>query len=270
MSICYPPETDWSCRFSEEELIEAQVDPVMGPLLEKAEAFGWATLASLTAYRIGTCPVTVRPCAAGCMPPGTWAAAPVSGSGLSSLGLVPIGQFRPYISGGAWHNACGCRRDDCSCSNLSEVILPGPVGRIVKVMLDGEVVPRSAYRVDNGDRLVRRDGKVWPACQDMALSDDEGFSVTYYRGAAPDLMTRAAAGALAAEFLADCEGKECRLPGNVVSMSRNGEQYELDPEDFDSLPMVKALIRIYNPHRLKSAPTVVSPDTIGVRTPTWS
>jgi len=61
-----------------------------------------------------------------------------------------------------------CPTGDCSCSRLCEAILPGPVGGIVEVLLDGVALPPTAYRVDNGNRLVRTDGDCWPACQDMA------------------------------------------------------------------------------------------------------
>lgn len=262
MSVCYPDATDWSCKFTDQEIDELRDDQAMALLIEKAEAFAWYTLASLTAYRIGVCPTTVRPCAARCAPAGSWTVAPVS-----------IGRFSPYVSGGQWFNACSCASSDCSCSALSEVLLPGPVGSILSVYVDGEQLPRSAYRVDSGDRLVRLDGGQWPACQDMTLSAEEGFSVTYYQGAAPNLMTRAAAGRLAAEFLASCEGGACALPDNVTRATRGGESYEFEPLDFPEgktgIREVDAVIRIYNPYGLRSAPTVVSPDVQNQRVTTW-
>jgi hypothetical protein len=181
--------------------------------------------------------------------------------------------LNPYISGGRWLNACGCGSGDCGCTALSEIILPGPVGRIVSVYIDGDLIPNTDYRVDNGNRLVRLDGESWPACQDMAASDHDGFSVTYYRGAAPNAMTRAAAGALAAEFLAACSGEECRLPGSVVRASRGGESYEFAPQDFANgdtgIVEVNAVIRIYNPANLKYPIIVASPDSYDVRVPSW-
>lgn len=274
MSICYPDSTDWSCAFTLEELDQMRGDPDQAALLEKAEAFAWYTLASLTAFQIGVCPTTIRPCAARCAPPGSWMSAPVGGGHTAALGpAVAIGRLSPYISGGQWFNACGCSPQDCSCSQLSEVVLPGPVGSIQSVYIDGEILPRSAYRVDNGNRLVRLDGEAWPACQDMTASDQDGFSVTYYRGAAPNLMTRAAAGRLAAEFYKSCAGDSCQLPDNIVRVSRGGESYEFEPLDFPEgktgLREVDAVIRIYNPYGLRSAPTVTSPDVQRQRVATW-
>ena len=269
--ICTPP-TDWSCKFSDNEMEEMRADPAQLLQLERAEAFAWSTLAALTAYRLGTCPITVRPCAARCVPSGGYLAAPVRGGGYAGLPMAQIGRMFPYISGGVWYNACGCRSvGDCGCAALSEVILPGPVGSIVSVEIDGSALPRGAYRVDNGDRLVRLDGEAWPACQDMA--DGNGFQVTYYRGAAPNILTRAAAGALAVEFLAACNGEDCRLPWNVTSMARAGESYELGDGSVDdvvaAIPEVAAVVRIYNPYGLKSQPFVASPDMYGTRTPSW-
>lgn len=272
--ICYPPDTDWSCRWTEEELADQRADTVMGPKIETAEAFAWSLLASLTLYRIGTCPITVRPCAERCAPPGSWRSAPVRGGHTSGLPVAQIGMLNPYITGGRWVNGCGCRPGGCGCESLSTAILPGPVGSIVEVRLDGAVLPRTAYRVLNGDRLVRTDGEDWPACQDMALSDDAGFSVTYYRGAAPNRMTKAAAGALANEFLLACEGDSaCRLPYNVTAATRSGETYEFDQADFldgsTGVPQVDAIIRIYNPNRLKSPVIVASPDDYLTTATTW-
>lgn len=272
--ICVPPDTDWSCRWTEEELEGQREDEVMGAMIERAEAFAWSLLAALTNYRIGTCPITVRPCAARCAPPGSYWTAPARRGSGGSLAVGRIGMFNPYISGGRWFNACGCGGGDCGCSSLSSVILPGPVGSITEVWLDGVLLDPSQYRVMNGDRLVRVDGEPWPACQDMAASDHEGFSVSYYRGAAPNVMTRAAAGVLANEFLLSCEGSECRLPANLTRASRGGESYEFQPQDFSGadlgIPEVSAIVRIYNPNGLKSPVIVASPDAYLTTTPSWS
>lgn len=262
MSICYPPDTDWSCAFTAAELQEMRADPAQALMLEKAEAFAWSLLAAKTAYQIGTCPITVRPCAAGCAPAGSYLSAPVGGA---SIPTVAIGRFSPFISGGLWYNSCGCgTADDCSCTALSEVELPGPVGAIVSVYVSGELLPASAYRVDNSSRLVRLDGGQWPTCQDQTLSDEDGFSVTYYRGAAPNIMTRAAAGVLAHEFFLNCmNDSACRLPGNIRSASRAGDVLEFEPMSMPEgelgIPEVDAIIAIYNPFGHKVPGRVIMP-----------
>lgn len=267
MTICIPSNTDWSCKFTDTELADARADLAVSRLLDKAEAFAWSLLAALTAYRIGTCPITVRPCAAGCDATGSLYA-PVDGS------FAPGVIGRPYISGGRWYNACGCR-SACSCDTVHEVSLPGPVGAIVSVQLDGVTLDPSAYRVDNGNQLVRTDGEPWPICQRMgAEPTEEGtFAVTYYRGAAPNLMTRAAAGVLAAEFYEACQGNPCRLPWNLQQATINGDQYDFGEGGAEgvaaSFPEVAAVVRVYNPHGLKSPPVVASPDDYKARVTTW-
>jgi hypothetical protein len=267
MTICYPSTTDWSCAFDQAELQALRDVPASAHNLAVSEAFAWYLLASLTGYRIGVCPVTVRPCASRCAPSGTWLVAPVSRASTAALG-GRIGLLNPFISGGVWYNACGCR-DQCECTNLPAVDLPGPVGKIESVMLEGVELDPTAYRVEDGSRLVRTDGEPWPACNDGT------FEVTYYRGAAPNIMIERAAGILAHEFYLSCEGGACRLPSNVVRASRGGESYEFQPTDFPDgqtdIPEVNAVIRIYNPNGLKMPVTMASPETVGTggRMTTW-
>jgi hypothetical protein len=275
MNICYPDSTDWSCAYTVAEITEMRENPATALSVEVAEAFAWSLLAALTAYQIGTCPVTIRPCAARCAPSGTKLVAPVGRGYSSALPVGTIGRMSPYISGGRWYNACGCGTGSCDCSSLPTVELPGPVGGIVSVYLDGVLVPATSYRVDNGSLLVRTDGESWPACQDMSLSDQDGFSVTYYRGAAPNTMTNRAAGVLANEFYQSCIGAECRLPSNITSATRGGESYQFDQGDFtevvDSIPELGAIVRIYNPYGLKAPVSMASPETLGIggRVTTW-
>lgn len=270
MSMCHPA-TDWSCSFTEEKLEELREDEKTAAALDRAEELGWYSLAALTGFRLGVCPTVVRPCAARCAAPGSWVSAPVGGGQAGALPLRTIGSsFTPHISGGAWLNSCGCTEaGDCSCSSISEVILPGPVGGIESVTIDGVILDQADYRVDGGNRLVRQDGGSWPICQDMSKSpadpDQEGvFEVAYYQGAAPSDMIRYAAGLLAFEFYQACIGKNCKLPRNVTNVARNGVTYDLEVGLFEGgftrIPQVDAVIRIYNPHGAKSPARVLSPD----------
>lgn len=279
MSICYPTDTDWGCAYSEEELAAMRADPVKLATMKRSEALAWYSLATLCAHQIGVCPITIRPCASRCAPGGSWMEATVGGAGTGALPNLSIGGvFTPYVTGGIWVNGCGCRRaSDCSCSVLSEVILPGPVGAIESVTLDGEVLDPATYRVDNGNRLVSLVAdRPWPGCQDMlADSGADTFLVTYYRGAAPNEMTRFAAGILATEFYRSCTGGKCRLPIGVQKVTRGGTEYTIDLALFDGgvtkIREVDAVINIYNPNRLKSAPRVLTPESSSAsgRRTTW-
>jgi hypothetical protein len=164
-TICYPDSTDWAC--ADEDWLTG-LDP---EVKARAEMLAWSTLVSLSGYQFSICPITVRPCAAGCLPVGTYYASPAMLAGGTYAGVRPTGRsgFTPHVApDGNWVNACGCAAADCSCTVLSEVILPGPVGGVTEILIDGAVLDPLAYRVDNGNRLVRLDGGVWPACQDMA------------------------------------------------------------------------------------------------------
>lgn len=262
-SICYPPGADWSCAFSTDELEAIWADPTTHAIADRSEALAWSSLAALTAFRLSICPVLIRPCLARCSYP-SWDVAPVLG-----------GTLHPYISGGQWYNGCGCRTDDCSCTELCEVRLPSEIGDIVEVTLNGVTLDPTAYRVDNGNRLVRTDGDCWPSCQDMhAGPDGEGsFSVLYYSGVGPNDLFRYAAGVLAVEFYRACTGGECRLPNGVSSITRAGISMTIDPGLYlngaTGIAEVDAIIRIYNPAGLTSRPRVLSPDRPRGRVQTW-
>jgi hypothetical protein len=273
-SICYPPGADWSCAYDADEMDTILSDPVTGALAERANALGWSTLASLTGHRLSLCPITIRPCAAGCGSGSVWSVAPTQ---TSFAGAAPGGTFRPQIGlDGQWYNACGCSPDACSCTSLCEVILPQGVGHIESVSLDGSELDPTAYRVDNGNRLVRQDGLCWPYCQDMrAPADGVGsFTVSYYPGVAPDDLLRYAAGILATEFYKACSNQKCRLPAAVTSVVRQGVQFEIASGIFmngsSGIREVDAVVAIYNPYGLRTPPRVLSPDRRSGRVQTWS
>jgi hypothetical protein len=161
--ICYPPDADWTCAFSQEELDTMLADPATATVMERADALAWSTLSALTGYRLSLCPIELRPCLARCMQGTTWQTAPVESGG-----------FSPFVSEGRWYNGCGCK-SDCSCTSLCEVIMPGEVGSIESVWLDGVELEKSSFRVDNGNRLVRTDGGCWPACQDMTAPSEPQY-----------------------------------------------------------------------------------------------
>lgn len=250
----------------------AVLDGLSPELRTIAESSAVQTLRMLTGYRVGGCPTTVRPCNRSCLP-GTWLTAP--DVGVMFAGAFG-GGFSPYVGlDGGWRNACGCTGDGCSCVKVREVWLPGTVGRVDEVQVDGIVLPSSAYRVDNSNRLVRQDGEDWPVCQDMNLPDGQvgTFSVTYLDGAPVDGVGSYVAGLLAAEFAKACIGADCALPSNVSSVTRAGITMEMDPEMFPGGVTgqftVDAYIRIWNP--MNSMPAgIYSPDAPTGRRTTWS
>lgn len=225
---------------------------------ERSRMLAGATLRRLTGYRVGGCPVTVRPCKVGC-----------------SKGLLPLyrsgASFSPHINEmGFWINSCGCLTD-CSCGTLCEIELPGPVGAVYAVKVDGATVAASNYRVD-GTRLVWTGAGVcpWPTCQDLSKPDTEvgTFSVRYLNAYEVDGLGEYAAGVLAMEFARACVGDPCRLPSNITNLSRQGVSMEIEPGAFPNgitgIREVDAYIAIYNPDGLRQQTRVWSPD---LRTP---
>lgn len=192
---------------------------------------------SFTGKRFGLCEVSIRPCDEACRntestyrgfsgaPAGFW----------WGLGAPPM---QPYILNGNWYNMiCGSCGGRCSCGNISNIVLPGPVDSIVEVRVDGVVLPESAYRLDNLG-LARIDGESWPRCQNMAadpLTDDDTFMVTFLQGTPVPAGGQLAAGTLACELAKQaCGARGCRLPRRVQSIIREGVEVYIQ-DDFRSL-----------------------------------
>lgn len=227
-------------------------------------ATNWASLVlwAATGRRFGLCQMTVRPCG--------WYKGqrmPLWGWGSSLHG----GVWYPYIgTDGLWRN-CGCF-GFCNCTPACEAFIPGPVDSIVEVVVDGAVVDAADYEVQDRQWLVRVDGGCWPQCPDMAA--DEAFEVTYLRGEAVPAALANAAGTLACEFARACSGQECRLPGRLQFITRQGvtaQMVDIDrlmDRNLTGLQEVDQVIASLNPNQLHARPRVMSPDTPIPRTVT--
>lgn len=261
LSLCWP--VDWSA--CDAETLEG-LTPAQQAL---SEALAVQTLRMLTGYRVGGCPVVVRPCNRSCVP-GSWLTASDVGTIFAGAYGGSFG-FSPYVgANGRWLNACGCRGDGCSCTKVEEVYLPtnSSVGNVESVVLDGVTLDPSAYRIDNSNRLVRTDGGTWPVCQDMGADSGEGtFIVTYLDSNPVDGVGALMAGTLAAEFARSCMGAACSLPSNVQTVTRQGVTMEMEPEITESMfpgqrtgiRVVDQWIAIWNP--VSSLPSgIYSPD----------
>lgn len=231
-----------------------------------------------TAQQFGYCTFTVRPCRQDCQDnfwPGTaggfggW-----SGPWWQMGGLWP----RPALIGGAWYNlTCGGCGGECSCSEISTALLPGPVASVVSVKLNGETLPASGYRVDNYRQLVRLGGATWPICQDMSKADteDNTWSVTVQIGQAVPVSGQWAVGELALEILKSCAGLACALPRTATNITRQGVTidmptiYDLLDHKLLGLPYCDLFVSTYNPHGLINQPQVFDVDADPNRRTTW-
>jgi hypothetical protein len=217
---------------------------------EREVATSYATIAlwARTGRQYGTCPVTVRPCGRYCNDDG------IGGWYWSA------GTWMPYIVDGLWYN-CACP-GACSCEPTCRVYLPGPVASVTSVTVDGVLVDPATYRVDNDAWLVRTGaGNCWPKRQDYDVDSGPGsFIVVYERGTRPPAALLAGAGTLACEYAKACRNMACRLPAYIVSLSRQGTDFQAaDPltlleNGFTGLWEVDGLIRDLNPFGMTHRP----------------
>jgi len=260
---CNLPIDTGSCAAWDEYASEVQ---------ERATALATVALRSLTGFRVGNCPIVLRPCGQRCWNTRTWQTFPVAAGGE----WAGAGGFTPTVIDGAWVNVgCGCYADPCSCGRMCEVVLPWGISPPITVMLDGVELDPSSYRVDNGNRLVRVDGECWPVCQDMAAptTAPNTFAVTYTPGAELGADGAYVLGLLACEYAKAANGQECALPHNALQVQRLGVTVDLArstfPEGKTGIAEVDAYLRRWNPYALAAPSMVWSPDVHRGRTQTW-
>lgn len=264
-TTCWPVDTscvdDWDAW-------EVEPDPEGDPPVagvpvysdadkEYAVALAGESMRLLTGFRVGGCPITVRPAGKGCTSR-TWRAYPVTGTA----------PWTPVSLGGHWLNITCGHNGGCACIGTRQVRLFGTPGSgsVTEVKVDGMVLDPSAYRLDPGGWLVRTDGESWPLCQDLTKDDTEPgtWSVTYTAGAPVDGIGARAAGILAGQFVRACSGGECDLADNVTQIVRQGVTLTLGvgafPDGRTGIRSVDAYLERWNPHALTAPSTVWSPD----------
>ncbi len=158
-----------------------------------------------TNKRFGPCEISYRPCRKTCD------------------GYLMYG---PALVNGRFINfACGRCGDTCSCSSVSQVVLPGPIAEPTEILIDGDPLDLSAVRVDNWNTIVRVDGGTFPTCQDMgAMPDEVGtWEVTYLQGEPVPPGGGFVAGILACEYAKYlCNDDSCKLPQRLTIATRQG------------------------------------------------
>lgn len=255
MTTEFGPCTDWPVRFP------CDVACVSPEATGSAVKFATDIVWGLSGRQFGTCDVTVRPCRRTCADtPWGWAE------------IFPGNQWiQPTLFQGQWFNViCGsCQGDNCSCSSVSEVVLPGPVSKIVQVKIDGTPLVTGSYRVDDNRFLVRTDGNVWPLCNDLNKADTQvgTWSVTASFGRAVPEGGQWAVGELACEIFRAINGEDCRLPRNVTQLARQGvtisypDMNALFDKGRTGLYLTDLFIATWNPNGLHQPSRTYSIDT---------
>jgi len=235
----FGPCDNWPYRLLCE--VSAESAPITGYAVAMATDLLW----SMTGMRFGLCNVTLRPCRRDCYDtfPDGW-------------GMWP----QPALIGGQWFNlTCGGCFGDCSCSSVSDFVLPSPVHQILDITIDGTPMVTGSYRLDNNRIVVRTDGGVWPACNDLSVDDGQPgtWTVTATFGEPVPDGGVLAMGELICEIIRGATGGDCRLPAGVTQLIRQGVtiQYPDIGEMFrrgrTGLYLVDMFINTWNPYALR-------------------
>lgn len=143
--------------------------------------------------------------------------------------------WSPVLIGGKWFNTyCGyCGSGGCLNTCRHDFIrLPGPIVKVVDVVIGGETLHPDAYRVIDNTGLLRIDGGSFPTTQTY---DVGGFTIEYQRGVEIPEGGLAALGSLACEMYKALTGdSSCQLPKRLQSITREGITMTL-LDGFDSL-----------------------------------
>lgn len=243
----------------------------------------WVTVADVTAAVSSASPAQAEAAAQ----TATEVLYALSGRRFPGLRVATL-RIRPTLTGGGrellpmsapWSTVPGSRRSGGCCARSFDPLLH-PIRSVVRMSIGGTDVPAEQIKVDGQStiRLVRgavsdplavnyyadENGtySLWPGSCGCA---GPGAELTITWGAEPPAGGLASAALLAAEFAKALVGEQCRLPGNVVTVNRQGVSIVLDPTALlDSgrvgIPFVDTWLAAVNPHKLKQEPLLWSPE----------
>lgn len=263
MAFVDAPCEPWPAMWNECRLPTGSA-PFTGSALAAASEVLWA----MSGRRFSMCPTTLRPCRETC---GTW----YDTTNWWNWG----GEWpRPRFFQGVWTNVtCGQCLDGCSCTVVSKVRLPMPVGSITNVTIDGVTLDPSAYQLYDYRDLVRQDGGEWPWCNDLSKPAGQPgtWSITAEFGEPVPIMGQWAVAELATEFVkARLCDSSCQLPAPVQQLSRQGVSMTfLDPNEVFAngrlgLRIADMFLSTFNPDGLRAPARVYSVDNPIGRIPT--
>lgn len=263
----YTATTPYVCGWETDDSCNKVLQTANPDLVQECVNAAAEILFALSGRQFGLCETTVRPCR-------TDECSPCGDSGQFGF------RWTPVLEGGLWTNvACGKCKNDCSCKEVCELYLPGPINSVLEVKMDGAVVPLTGLRVDNRSSVVGMpNGVCWPLCQDMNLFDTEvgTYSVKYLRGVPLPVSGKLALAEFVVELCKACIGDAtCCLPKRVTNVTRQGISMTLlDPMSFlengkTGLYLVDAWLQSVNPKQRVRSAAVFSPDLPVTRRTTW-
>lgn len=267
---CAPWDLDLSCCLVTGRLPDPCLGdgtPIDQSIIDTAVLAASQFLWRRTGMQFGCCTVTINPC----MDCSETCAGLDSGTydGFWGFPWYPL-----HLANGDWTNVkCPCT-DACVCGRC-ELRLPYSVCSVDEVVINGNIIPPEAYRVDDFSKIVLLDnGPAVSGTADCWKGCDNSITLTYGRPV-PELV-RLAAAEFACQLIKRCVGKPCDLPQRVQSISRQGVSATfLDPmefmgQGFTGIFLVDLAIKTYNPKGLYKKAAVYSPDSIGKwRVTTW-
>lgn len=209
---------------------------------ERALLLATSSLLSLTNYRVGTCPITVRPCP--------------EPRPCTRHDWEPY-RFDGGRHDGMWLNACGCSTARW-CAPASVVDLDGPVGYVSDIIIDGveQDLGTGHWRIDNGYQLVWQGpgASPLPNTQDLNLPDTSvgTWSITYSKSYPIGKDGEMAVAELAREFAKALKPKgRCSLPRGVTNVARNGVTFTIQaalfPNGLTGLDLADQFILKWSP-----------------------
>lgn len=146
----------------------------------------------------------------------------------------------------------------CGCAPVCSVhIGEGQVTAVEQILLHGEPVPETAWRLYAGGRLVLDHDWCFPACQDLSLPATEPgtWEITYLEGTPPSPLAARAVTALVAELARQCAAGCGTSSRRLTAWQVEGASYSVDPETaavpggaFAAIPAVDDWLSTVNPY----------------------
>ncbi len=188
---------------------------------------------------------------------------------------------------GDYHGVCtteirphtDCRHSySCGCGSRWEKIdllkwVNGPIVEVSEVTVDGDPVDPNFYTLINSRWLTALtvDGTdspllPWPYQNFQRVTGEGVWTITVDHGTGPPAPLRMAAAELACQLLHRMLGRECDLPDNATSISRQGVTVSLQSraEGKIGLQTVDAVVELYGCHGKRGRPRrLVDPSRTG-------